>query len=296
MSQEFRPVNTVAESVRTACLAELDALKPGNVSVYSSGHGMNVEDFTKSAACIANELAAQGLSVGERVLNAVQATREAVGCNTNLGIVLLCAPLAHAALERAPQQTFRQSLGRTLYRLDDNDTAFVFRAIRLADPGGLGRSERFDVMGAADVSLMEVMQEAEDRDRIAYQYSHEFADVFDFGLELLDEGLERWSSPAWATTRLYLSFLASFPDTHIRRKLGDKIAEEIRKSGEKLLSLFEAARQPQELVEQLFAFDLRLKERDINPGTSADLTVATLLAKDLEIECAKVAADCRTFA
>jgi len=292
----FVPCNRVAELVQAACLAELDALKPGNVSVHSSGHGMHVDDFTRSAECTANALAAPELTVGERILKSVEATRRAVGCNTNLGIVLLCAPLAHAAIAPSPGQTLRQSLARTLNRLDEQDTALVFRAIRLADPGGLGRSERHDVMGAAEAPLKEVMREAEDRDRIAYQYSHEFTDVFDYGLGVLEQSMERWSSEVWAITGLYLGFLARFPDTHIRRKLGDKTAEEIRKSGEELLTLFEAARQPEESSEQLLTFDLRLKERGINPGTSADLTVATVLARSLEIECATIAADYRTSA
>ena len=287
----FEPVNGVAQAVRAACLAELNALKPGNVSVYSPGHDMIVDDFARSAECAANELGAPGLSVGERILRSVEATRRAVGCNTNLGIVLLCAPLAHAALARAPGETLRQSLGRTLDQLDARDTALAFRAIRLANPGGLGASERHDVRGAADAPLDEVMREAEDRDRIAYQYSHEFADIFDFGLGVLARLTERFSEENWAITGLYLAFLARFPDSHIRRKLGGKTAEEIRKSGEKLLPLFEAAGRPEELTEQLLTFDLRLKERGINPGTSADLTVATVLARELEIAFATTAAD-----
>ena len=65
---------------------------------YAGGHGRTVGDFQKRAAVTAEVLGRPGLSVGERIQGSVEATSKAVGCNTNLGIVLLCAPLAHAAL------------------------------------------------------------------------------------------------------------------------------------------------------------------------------------------------------
>ncbi len=39
---------------------------------------------------------------------------------------------------------------------------------------------------------------------------------------------------------------------------------------------------PQALTPKLLAFDRSLKERGLNPGTSADLTVATLFAGALQ--------------
>ena len=86
---------------RAACLAELDALKVGNVHAYAGGHRMETADFVASAEVSAPFLAAAGARVGERVRGAVAATRARVGQNTNLGILLLCAPLARAA-ESAP--------------------------------------------------------------------------------------------------------------------------------------------------------------------------------------------------
>ena len=80
-----------------ACQAELQALKPGNVHVFADGHGMSVADFEASAAASAGALTDPALPVGERILRAVRRSRRAAGCNTNLGILLLCAPLAAAA-------------------------------------------------------------------------------------------------------------------------------------------------------------------------------------------------------
>jgi len=88
----------VAQAFRDACLAELDALKPGNVHRFGDDPRMSVTDFETSARVAAAPLAQECASVGARIRASVAATMSAVGHNTNLGIVLLCAPLATAAL------------------------------------------------------------------------------------------------------------------------------------------------------------------------------------------------------
>ncbi len=58
----------------------------------------SVEQFISSAEASAQHIAdPKPTGLGQRILKAISAThQEAVGCNTNLGIVLLCAPLAQA--------------------------------------------------------------------------------------------------------------------------------------------------------------------------------------------------------
>ena len=92
----------VAAAFRAACCEEIEAPKPGNVHVFASGHNMEAAHFLTSAEASAGPLATPGASVGARVLGAVAASFDAVGINTNLGIVLLCAPLAAAAEQRRP--------------------------------------------------------------------------------------------------------------------------------------------------------------------------------------------------
>src|SRR5262249_39259617 len=151
-----------------ACRDELAALKPGNVHAFADGHRMTVADFERSAAAAAGPLAERGARIGTRVLAAVEATRAAVGMNTNLGIILLGAPLAAAAGERPPD--LRAALSRRLDALDREDARLAFRAIVLASPGGLGTAAHHDVRAPATVSLRDAMAEAADRDRIARQY------------------------------------------------------------------------------------------------------------------------------
>ena len=276
----YEAPNPVAAAVWRACIDELEAPKPGNVSFHSDGHGMTADDFVASARCTADVLGTPGLSLGERVLGSIEATHTATGCNTNLGIVLLCAPLAHSALDEVRDIPLRARLARVLESAGIEDTKRVFEAIRIAGPAGLGECARHDVRAPAAAPLLAVMREAENRDRVARQYARCFEDVFEFGTAELARSRERWPG-AQGVASLYLAFLARFKDSHIQRKLGTVAAEGVRLEALRLLESLEASRSPELDQKLLTSFDSSLKRRRINPGTSADLTVATLLAGSL---------------
>jgi triphosphoribosyl-dephospho-CoA synthase len=269
----------VAAAYIEACLAELDAPKPGNVHRFAPGHRMEVADFVRSAEVSAAPIASRGARVGTRVRAAVEATLKAAGQNTNLGIILLCAPLAAAA--EAEDAPLRPALARVLDRLDRADAADVFSAIAAANPGGLGHAPRHDVNAPATVSLREAMAEAADRDRIARQYVTAYDDVFSLGLPALETARHRHSDPRWSTLAVYLTFLAAMPDTHIVRKFDMGVAEAVRREAADWRDAFVAASDPEAIAGSLLGWDAALKSRGINPGTSADLTVATLFASRL---------------
>ncbi|WP_334106410.1 triphosphoribosyl-dephospho-CoA synthase [Methylobacillus sp.] len=271
----------IAEAFRAACMAELTSLKPGNVHIFADGHGMVVQQFIQSADAVAAVIAEPGLSVGERILRSVEATWSVVDCNTNLGIVLLSAPLAHAALmpDGAPLQ---EKVEEVLERLDVHDAALAFKAIVRAAPAGLGTSDKHDVHETPDITLLQAMQSAEGRDHIAWQYSHGFADIFGLGCDTYRQAMVRWNNPAWATTVLYLTFLSNFPDSHIRRKYGLERAQEVSRQAAVHLEALLTHENPKLYQRTLLNFDTELKEQALNPGTSADLTVATLLAHALQ--------------
>jgi triphosphoribosyl-dephospho-CoA synthase len=268
----------IAALFLAACRAELDAPKPGNVHVHADGHGMTVADFLISAEAAAPCLAKPGLSVGARSLAAVEATRAACGQNTNLGIVLLCAPLAVAAQCSGELQP---NLANVLERLDRSDAAFAYRAIRLASPGGLGRSERHDVADEPRITLLKAMREAAERDRIAQQYATRFADLFAIGVARLEAcRAAGWAEP-WAVVASYLALLSAFPDTHVLRKHGLQTAQRVQAQGESLDRLLRRKASPEGALERLLAVDRDLKGQGINPGTTADLTVASHFASGL---------------
>jgi triphosphoribosyl-dephospho-CoA synthase len=272
---------TIARAFEQACLAELEALKPGNVHRHGDGHGMRVADFEASAKAAAPLIGRAKLGLGARIRLAVEATQEATGLNTNLGIVLLCAPLAAAAREPGDGD-LQARLARVLAGLTTEDASEAYRAIRAARPGGLGEASAHDVAAEPSVTLLEAMRVAETRDRIAWNYTNDFIDVFDMGLVWLKQARERWGNGPWDATRVYIGFLAHVPDTLIERKFGEREAATVAEEARPIEASFAEAAAPEDMTAPLLAFDRSLKERGFNPGTSADLTVATLFAAALQ--------------
>lgn len=280
MSKQFTR-DEVARCYRTACIAELQALKPGNVHLFADGHGMTIHDFIKSADASAAVISQPGLSVGERIYAAIEATNKAVGLNTNLGVILLCAPLIHAALDGDSKLTLQQNLSHILNTLTVDDAVLTSKAIVMANPAGLGESDVHDVRLQPNVTLLEMMHSAQHKDRIAWQYANQFADVVGFGINCYNAAWEKWQNEAWATTALYLNFLGNYPDTHIVRKYGQAMADIVRLEAQEIEADFKSADNPKLVQKSLMNWDASLKKRGINPGTSADLTVASLLAQSL---------------
>jgi len=269
----------IAGAFKAACLDELEAPKPGNVHHFATGGEVTPADFVKSAEVAAPLLCATGQRVGKRISTAVNATWNAVATNTNLGIVLLCAPLAAAA--ETADGNLRPALEVVLQGLDVADAADAFGAIVKASPAGLGHAHRHDVFAPPTVGLREAMAAAADRDRIARQYVTTFEDVFAHGEPRLQASLQRLGEPRWATLAVYLGFLAAFPDSHILRKHGEARAHEVRKAALAFHARLEDGERPETFLSELLAFDVTLKRSGINPGTSADLTVATLFVHRL---------------
>ena len=263
----------VAAAFRDACRAELAALKPGNVHNFRDGHGMTAATFERAAEVAAVRLVA-GRTVGERIEGSVRASLAAVGCNANLGIVLLCAPLAHAAFERGPGEPLRPALARVLERLTVEDAEAAYRAIAAANPGGLGRADEHDVAEPPTITLRDAMAAAASRDRIALQYVNDFEDVFAAAAayQARRPGRE-------AVEDVYLGLLSLFPDSHVVRKFGAEVAETLRREA---AAFAESLDFRDDRERALDAFDLHLKAKGLNPGTTADLTVAALFTARLE--------------
>jgi triphosphoribosyl-dephospho-CoA synthase len=261
-----------------ACELDVVALKPGNVRIDAPAHGMSAEDFRRSARACVGALDEPGASVGQRVLQAVRATRQVVRCNTNLGIVLLAAPL-FAAAERADD--LRAAVTRQLAATDRNDASLVYQAIRLARPGGMGAAARHDLSEEPQVPLVEAMREAQHRDSVARQYAQGFRDVFDFGFSHWCDALARFGDESRAASVLYLVYLSTWRDSLIERKFGAATAQAVSNRARELHSQLRSYIHWSDIEAKLFAWDEELRRADWNPGTSADLMVATVFAAKL---------------
>ena len=272
----------LSELYQQACAVELQAFKPGNVSVYADGHDMTVADFMLSAKVSAAPLCNPDYSLGEKIFYAVKATREAVACNTNLGIILLCAPLIQAVSDMKPDVALRQALHQVLTTTTLDDAAWVFKAITLASPGGLGRSDEQDVSEQPSVTLTEAMRLASAKDRIALQYISDYGDIFDFAAAIYYNAMSKWGKQEWAAVSVYAGLLSQFPDSHIERKYGGQYTERVAAKMSRLSYELSKAESPEHTLPLLYSLDQSLKSQGLNPGTMADMTVATVFTVFLE--------------
>ncbi len=269
---------TVAQAFVAACRAELASLKPGNVHAFSPGHRMDTAMFEASALAAAPEIARPHATVGSRIEAAITASVKAAGCNTNLGIVLLCAPLA-CAFERR-HGPLRVDLADVLAELTIDDARAAYRAIGAANPAGLGTVGTADVARQPSITLREAMNFARSHDRIANAYVTDFADIFEFSLPALHAARQSADTPELAVTTLHMCLLAHFPDTHIARKFGIKTAQDVQTAAHQLATLYLPAVN-EDGFSKLLEFDADLKKRGLNPGTTADFVVATLFSEAL---------------
>ncbi|MEO8091012.1 MAG: triphosphoribosyl-dephospho-CoA synthase [Gemmatimonadales bacterium] len=271
----------VAAAGQLACLLEVSAPKPGNVSPEHHFHDTRYEDFLASAVAIGPALLEAGQHpLGTTIRTAVEATRHWTRSNTNLGIVLLLAPLARAALRAGG--SLRERLKRVLAETTVADAAEMYAAIRHAGPGGLGASSAEDVADTPTVTLREAMALAAERDAVAREYVTDFALTFEVGVPAVRASRQEGLGWTEAAVEAYLTLLASTPDTHIARKLGKAEAEAVsRRAGEVRAA---GGTRSAAGLEALAALDAELRDprNRRNPGTTADLTCAALFVVILE--------------
>jgi triphosphoribosyl-dephospho-CoA synthase len=267
---------SIGQCAQVACIWEATARKAGNVHRFADFADLTYLDFILSAAAVGPVLEqAPCYSVGQTVLAAVRATRAVVRTNTNLGIVLLLTPLAKACSPDHDQEV-QANLSTVLNQLTVEDALLVYEAIRLAQPGGLDTVPAEDVAGHPSQALREVMALAAKRDRIARQYTCDFADVFEVGVPALVEGWEQLGCVEGAVIHCQLRWLAAFPDSLIARKRGSAEAEEATQRARDVLDAGGLA-SPE--GRRGFA-ELDRWLRDVghsrNLGTTADLVTACL--------------------
>jgi len=270
------PLLSIGQCATLACLLEAAAPKVGNVNRGADFEDVSFTDFAVSAALIAPAIeAARQAGVGRSVHGAIAATRSVVATNTNLGIVLLIAPLAAVPRE---QPLTAENVRLVLAALTSDDCHLVYEAIRIAQPGGLGRVESMDVAQRPPASLLAAMQAAAERDLVARQYTTDFAIVLDDLLPALVECRARGWSLTEAIVHTHLAAIARHGDSLIARKCGPDVARhasamaaQTHKAGQPDDDDYHAA-----LAD--FDFWLRADGHRRNPGATADLIAAALFA------------------
>lgn len=271
----------IAVLAQAACLLEASTPKPGNVSPGRDFEDTHYEDFLLSAAAIGPAFArAHEQGVGETVLAAVTDTRRLVPVNTNLGIVMLLAPLACAAGSQGG--SLHDRLSGVLRALGVDDARAVHAAIRLVNPGGLGHAEAQDVRDEPTQTLRETMALAANRDSIAREYTSDYDLTFRLAvpaLQRLRAAGETWST---ATLEAFLQVLAAVPDTLIARKQGLQASRDVSARAGEVLAAGAAGSQERRQATEAFDQALRRPGNPLNPGTTADLVAGALFVAMLE--------------
>ncbi len=271
------PADEVAWAAQLACILEVNAWKPGNVSRMHDFADCRFEEFLVSAVAIGPAFREAARSfVGKTILQAVRATRGLVGTNTNLGMAIALAPLAKAAGTGHPDG-LRAAVVEVLEGLTVEDALMAYEAIRVAAPAGLGKVERCDVYGGdVDVTLRGAMELARDRDALASEYVTGFELTFDVGYATL---LRLWAVGCRLSDSIvqtFLTILARAPDSLIARKNGPAAAERVSGLAQSVLK--NGGVFSEKGLEELSRLDLALRDERhrLNPGTTADLVAAAI--------------------
>ncbi|WP_428565215.1 MAG: triphosphoribosyl-dephospho-CoA synthase [Solidesulfovibrio sp. DCME] len=269
----------IGQAAQLACIFEVLAEKPGNVTRSKDCARLTLEQFLVSAAAVGPAFAAgDGARVGDIIARAAGDTKRLAGVNTNIGIVLLLAPLIRAAA-RPHAQGLRAALGEVLRDLDVRDAQLAFRAIVAAAPQGLDEVAQGDVRTTPiDYTLRAAMAMARDRDSLASEYVTDFAIVFEVGLPCLTGLWASGSRFSEAVVQTFLTILATVPDTDIARKLDRAAAEGVSRQAAAALALGGVFTEDGRQAVARFDTALRDADRRYNPGTTADLIAAVLFA------------------
>jgi triphosphoribosyl-dephospho-CoA synthase len=292
-----RSADSVAGAAQLACVLEVSAEKPGNITPTHDFHDTSYEDMLRSAVAVGPELARSGeRGVGETVLAVVEASRRAAPANTNLGIALLLAPLAKAALgldppilaaprhrgSRPDGGQLRTRLGATLRALDVADARDAYAAIRLSGAGGLRERVKHDVRSEPALGLREAMASAAERDSVASEYVTDYALTFDTGVPALVTALGDGLAVRDAIVELHLRLLDEAPDTLVARKRGADAAARVSASAREVLGAGGVRTAAGRRALRSFDDSLREPDNALNPGTTADLVTATLFVALIE--------------
>jgi triphosphoribosyl-dephospho-CoA synthase len=279
----MKAAKEIAQLAQMACIWEVCAPKPGNVTRDHDFSDASMTDFLLSAIAVGPAFAnAASLSIGEIVRQAIADTHRLVRSNTNLGLVLLLAPLVKACCGASDLGGVRQNLRTGLGGLSVADARLAYSAIRQAKPGGMGKVPAADISEEPSITLLQAMILAQERDSIAREYATGFAITFEIGLPALNEARSRGAEFAQAIVQAYLTILSQVPDTLIARKNDAATARQISaKAAEVLRSGGIFSSTGQTAVDEMDTI-LRDPAHALNPGATADLTTAAIFLSLLQ--------------
>ena len=150
----------------------------------------------------------------------------------------------------------------------------------IAKPGGLGAHDTHDVKYKPAVSLYEIMSISSNYDQISNQYSNFFYDILNFIIPTIHHSIDKISDTKLALSYSYLKTLEKYPDSHITRKYGHKSAKKTSKEASDLIKILDGDTRHESWGKNLMSLDKHFKMARVNPGTTADLLVVSMMIYD----------------
>ena len=272
------------ENAQLALLLEVSGTpKPGNVDRHREYDDLRFEQFMAGAVGARSgfRAVAEGESIGPAFEHAVEGMSHQSGGNTQFGALLVVVPLLRAALTDRLEPTGVSAVvdGTTVEDASAFYRAFEHVDVAVDDPpegiDDLDVRRGSDAVGAIrdrELTLGDIMELSADRDGVATEWLSGFERSFEAAEWLLaDDG------PVYRrASRAFLRLLAAEPDTFVVTRNGPEAAGEATRRARAVL-------EGEEDAEELAA---EFVERDINPGTTADLTAGALfiaLERGLEV-------------
>jgi triphosphoribosyl-dephospho-CoA synthase len=275
--------------------------KPGNVHRTRDFFDMSFEDFLISGVVTQNIITSSATQakeilkdndyskahIGKYILEAVKETDNWIKNNTNLGIMMLEVPIAQAASISNDFTEIQENVGKLLDATTVEDAINLYDAINLASAGGMGEQEEYDVQSdnAKDElrknnqTMYDVLEISAGWDQLAFELTNKMPKIFDIGFKTFDE-LRKDKRTNTATVQTFLTLLSKVPDTLISRKYGEEEASKVSESAKTLLNEY----GEEYFDKDLNYFDDYLYENNYNPGTTADLTAASIMLSYLKDE------------
>ncbi|WML68297.1 MAG: hypothetical protein METHP_01907 [Methanoregula sp. SKADARSKE-2] len=256
----MRPV----ERAQMAMMLEVCAYpKPGNVDRCHDYPATLLEHFLASTIFGRPALEEAELGrgrIGEIFGHAVAATNCHKGGNTHFGAFILLIPLVYG--KDIPGAM------NAITRTDVSDAVAFYKAFGLTQVRILPADE-LDVndpmalreLRDREMTLLDVMEHSAANDMVAREWVTGFP-LTRRGADLL----EQFGPGRASIVRMFLSLLASEPDTFIIKKHGVAVA---RETMEAAWDVLDGRRTPEN-------FDAECIARNINPGSIADITIAAI--------------------
>jgi triphosphoribosyl-dephospho-CoA synthase len=198
--------------------------------------------------------------IGEIIGHAVRQTNCHKGGNTHFGAFILLIPLLYGGTIKGAMKAIAQT--------DTSDAVAFYRAFGLTkvhapavDELDVNDPKSLALLRERDMTLLDVMQHSAEHDMVAREWV--------MGFPLTRRGadlLRQYGNGRESVVQMFLTLLAQEPDTFIIKKHGPVVAKET----------MQKARDVLDGKETLAHFDQDCIDRDINPGSIADITIAAI--------------------